>query len=294
MIEETRLEFKELSQRAIRLAFLQDYLMPGDDIFVQPLTGFVTSSKRMMEDEVVSFWSDSIFPDSSIESYSGHFPFAQSRLLYVIETIVQFVEIDIKSKLHWADFATGEGVLLQLLSKLYPNIELSATEHSSRLVSDLKKKGFSVEQRSLGIHLEESGLNLSDISTLTWTLANAINPLAVLEDVVAHTKEGGYVCVAESSRILVPFRKSLRDYFSSKLPADIHPSNFSANTLRCLMQLSGLEISYINRYFDSDVLLVIGKKVRNPVAPTFYDDPNRVIKYFQVWDEQTRYFETIR
>jgi hypothetical protein len=162
-IEELRLEFKELGKGAISLAFLQDYLMAGDEIFVQPLTGFITSSKRMTEDEVVEIWSDSIFPDSSIESYSAHFPFAKSRLLYVIETIVQFVGIDVKSKLKWADFATGEGVLLQLLSNLYPNIELFATEHSSRLVSDLKKKGFPVEQRSLGNYFQESGLELFNI-----------------------------------------------------------------------------------------------------------------------------------
>lgn len=287
-------EFRTVSTNAIELDCLSKYLRPGDIIYVQPLTGFVTSSKGMSEDEVVSYWSDLIFPDNSIESYSAHFPFAQSRLLYVIETVVQFVGIGKNTKLKWADFATGEGVLLSLLTYLYPRIELFATEHSLRLVSLLKERGFTVEQRSLGNPTPKDTEDLFDISTLTWTLANAINPLAVLQDVVAQTKEGGIVCVAESSRILVPFRKSLKDYFSRALPADLHPNNFSANTLRCLMQLSGLEICYVNRYFDSDVLLIIGKKVSNPVTPTFFDDPNRVITYFQEWDKQTRYFETLR
>jgi hypothetical protein len=60
------------------------------------------------------------------------------------------------------------------------------------------------------------------------------------------------------------------------------------------MQLAGLEICYVNRYFDSDVLLVIGKKVDKKITPTFFDDPNTVINYFNEWDKQTRYFETLR
>jgi hypothetical protein len=100
--------------------------------------------------------------------------------------------------------------------------------------------------------------------------------------------------VAESSRILVPFRKSLNDYFSKSSPADLHPSNFSANTLRCLMQLSGLEIVFTNRYFDSDVLLVIGKKVDRIVEPTFFDNQTNVVKFMKEWAHASELFEKFR
>ena len=60
------------------------------------------------------------------------------------------------------------------------------------------------------------------------------------------------------------------------------------------MQLCGLEISYINRYFDSDVLLVLGKKVEYSPKVTFFDEPNRVVTYFREWDKASRYFETLR
>jgi hypothetical protein len=133
-----------------------------------------------------------------------------------------------------------------------------------------------------------------DISTLTWTLANAIDPLACLRDVVENTKTDGYVCVAESSRILVPFRKSLSDYFSKTLPADLHPSNFSANTLKLLMQLAGLEIVFTNRYFDSDVLLIIGKKVDYQVEPKFFDDQIQVVKFMKEWHQASEFFESFR
>lgn len=287
-------EFRFVSKGAVYLSFLSEYLPADDKIFVQPLTGFVTSEKRMTDDDVVSYWSNTIFPDKSTESYSAHFPFAQSRLLYVIQTVAQFSGLDIRSNLTWGDFATGEGVLLDLLSMRFPNLHVIATEHSKELAETLQSKGFAVQQRSLGETKDDLAFGQVDIATLTWTLANSIDPFAVLSDVVSSTKEGGLVCVAESSRVLVPFRKSLRDYFSKTMPADLHPSNFSANTLRCLMQICGLEICYVNRYFDSDVLLVIGKKVSNKIEPSFVDHQTHVVTFFKEWHRQTRYFESLR
>jgi len=294
MIFNLRDEFSRVSPQATRLDFLSSYLYEGDEIWVQPLTGFVTSSRRMSKDDVVRYWSDVIFPDKSIESYSAHFPFAQSRLLYVIETVAQYSGLDVRSSSTWGDFATGEGVLLDQLSMRFPNLHVTATEHSRELVESLQSKGFAVQQRSLGVTNNDLSFGQVDIATLTWTLANSIDPFAVLSDVVSSTKEGGLVCVAESSRVLVPFRKSLRDYFSKTMPADLHPSNFSANTLRCLMQICGLEICYINRFFDSDVLLVIGKKVSHKIEPSFVDNQTNVVEFFREWHRQTRYFESLR
>lgn len=293
-IESLKQEFKSVSPDAVHLSFLSSYLPAGNKIFVQPLTGFVTSERLMSDEEVVSYWSNQIFPDKSIESYSAHFPFAQSRLLYVIETIALFAGLDAQAEHSWGDFATGEGVLLELLATRFPHLRLSATEHSEDLVAKLQGKGFAVQQRSLGKTNKGTSSGEVDIATLTWTLANSIDPFAVLSDVVSSTKEGGLVCIAESSRILVPFRKSLKDYFSNTMPADLHPSNFSSSTLRCLMQICGLEICYTNRFFDSDVLLVIGRKVAKTIEPSFTDNQMRVVEFFQEWDKQTRYFESIR
>jgi hypothetical protein len=287
-------EFSSISEKAIKLDFLSKYLPEGDEIFVNPTTGFVTSSRKMSAEDVAAYWSNVIFPDKSIESYSANFPFAKARLTYVINTIVDFLSLDAKSKRKWCDFATGEGVLLQLISTFYPNIEVTGTEHSLELVKQLSNKGFSVEKLTLGTFIAENVGEESDISTLTWTLANAIDPLSCVKDIVLRTKMGGHVCIAESSRILVPFRKSLSDYLSLTNPADLHPSHLSANTLRCLMQLAGLEIVYTNRYFDSDVLLAIGKKVDYPVVPNYFDDQKSVVSFMKKWAEVSEYFETIR
>ena len=287
-------EFTSVQPGAIELDFLSKYLPIGDKIFVNPISGFITSQRQMSANDVVKYWSDNIFPDKSEESYSAYYPFAQARLFYVVQTVALFLKFNEHSNLRWCDFATGEGVLLKLLRSHYPLLKIYGTEHSSALVGSLKSNGFEVEIKTLGIQTSMLNKEQFDISTLTWTLANAIDPLACLRDVVANTKNGGYVCVAESSRILVPFRKSLSDYFSKTFPADLHPSNFSENTLKLLMQLAGLEIVFVNRYFDSDVLLIIGKKVDHQVEPKFFDDQMQVVDFMKEWALASEFFESLR
>jgi len=287
-------EFSTVSDNAIHLDFLEKYLPPGDSIHVNPITGFVTSSRSMSAENVAKYWSEIIFPNKSEESYSAYNPFAQARLFYVMQSIAKFLNFNKETNLRICDFATGEGVLLNLLRNNYPKLKINGTEHSSVLVQSLKSNGFDVYIKTLGAQTSMSNKEQFDISTLTWTLANAIDPLACLLDVVEETKTGGYVCVAESSRILVPFRKSLNDYFSKTLPADLHPSNFSANTLKLLMQLAGLEIVFINRYFDSDVLMIVGKKVSHQVEPKFFDDQMQVVKFMREWTLASEFFENLR
>ena len=287
-------EFSSVQPGAIELDFLSKYLPIGDKIFVNPISGFITSQRQMSANDVVKYWSDNIFPDKSAESYSAYNPFAQARLFYVVQTVAQFLNLNEHSNLHWCDFATGEGVLLKLLRNHYPLLKIHGTEHSSVLVESLKNNGFEVHIKTLGIQSSLLYKEQFDVSTLTWTLANAIDPLACLQDVVQATKTGGYVCVAESSRILVPFRKSLNEYFSKTFPADLHPSNFSTNTLKLLMQLSGLEVVFVNRYFDSDVLLVIGKKVDHQVEPKFFDDQKQVVDFMKEWALASEFFESLR
>jgi len=287
-------EFSSVSNEAIKLDFLEKYLPAGDSIYVNPVTGFVTSSRNMSAENVAKYWSEIIFPNNSEESYSAYNPFAQARLFYVMQSIAKFLNFNKETNLRICDFATGEGVLLSLLRNNYPRLKISGTEHSSVLVESLKSNGFDVYIKTLGAQTSMSNKEQFDISTLTWTLANAIDPLACLRDVVEDTKTGGYVCVAESSRILVPFRKSLNDYFSKTLPADLHPSNFSANTLKLLMQLAGLEIVFVNRYFDSDVLMIVGKKVSHQVEPKFFDDQMQVVKFMREWALASEFFENLR
>ena len=60
------------------------------------------------------------------------------------------------------------------------------------------------------------------------------------------------------------------------------------------MQLSGLEVVFVNRYFDSDVLLVIGKKVDHQVEPKFFDDQKQVVDFMKEWALASEFFESLR
>ena len=60
------------------------------------------------------------------------------------------------------------------------------------------------------------------------------------------------------------------------------------------MQLAGLEIVFINRYFDSDVLLIMGKKVDYQVQPKFFDDQMQVVKFMKEWELASEFFESLR
>jgi hypothetical protein len=287
-------EFRAVRPGAIQLTFLEEFLRPGDALYVNPQTGFVTSSRQMTAAEVADYWTNVIFPDSSEESYSATYPFARARLLYVIETIVQKLNLYSQKDVRWCDFATGEGVLLQLLNTLYPSFRISGTEHSAALVSALTSKGLDVKHAGLGSGEMPAESSEYYVSTLTWTLANSIDPVGLLQDVVSRTRIGGFVCIAESSRILVPFKKSLRDYLSKTDPADSHPSHFSANTLRCIMELVGLQIHYVNRFFDSDVLLVIGQRISGFKIQGYKDDQNQVVEFMRQWAINTKYYESLR
>lgn len=71
---EVSCEFRFLSTNAICLDFLTEYLPESNRVYVQPLTGFVTSERKMTAEMVVQYWSEQIFPDSNLESYSAYFP----------------------------------------------------------------------------------------------------------------------------------------------------------------------------------------------------------------------------
>jgi len=221
-------EFSTVSDNAIPLDFLEKYLPSGDSIHVNPITGFVTSSRSMSAENVAKYWSEIIFPNKSEESYSAYNPFAQARLFYVMQSIAKFLNFNKETNLRICDFATGEGVLLSLLRNNYPRLKISGTEHSSTLVELLNSNGFDVQIKTLGIQTSKQNKEQFDISTLT------------------------------------------------------------------LMQLAGLEIVFVNRYFDSDVLMIVGKKVSHQVEPKFFDDQMQVVKFMREWALASEFFENLR
>jgi hypothetical protein len=136
-----------------------------------------------------------------------------------------------------------------------------------------------------------------DFASITWTLCNCIKPLDVLLDIRTHIKDDGLLVIAESSRLLVPFRKSLDDLLTKMHPADTHPFYWSKNSLSALLICAGFEPIAVNRYFDSDVLLIIAKK--RPVLPKEdieieADDADLVLEFFAEYCKLNQFYEKLR
>jgi hypothetical protein len=279
-----------LPSDSIHLNFLDPYLSPQSRLFVHPRTGLVTSEKKMSHQAVLDFWSNKVFGSQDTLDYSASYPYAISRMHYVIKTIVQemrgIVDID---AIDLVDFATGEGVFLEIVRQYLPKARIRATEGSSHLANDLRQRGFEVLNTGLGMNNSFRFEN-AQIGTLMWTLSCTLDPIRMLMDIRQAMPNGSYLVIAESSRVLVPMKKSLEDMFRVDRPADIHPNYFSANTLVSALACAGFHLKYINRFHDSDVLLLITQKgeLLENSALLRSDEASTVVEYFRIWDELSR------
>ena len=88
------------------------------------------------------------------------------------------------------------------------------------------------------------------------------------------------IVIEESSRILVPFKKPIQMYFGKGNP-DIHPFHFSKNSLSNLLIINKFKPIFINRYIDSDYLLVIAKKIDKIETKINLDDYKKVKKFLR-------------
>ena len=77
--------------------------------------------------------------------------------------------------------------------------------------------------------------------------------------------------MATGSRILVPFKKPLQYYIGPN--ADVHPHHFSAKTLAGHMAQAGFRMTDVNRFIDSDYLVMVGEKT-DRTAPISWEGDN--------------------
>jgi len=279
----------KFEQNLIPIQVCDKYLPPNNHLYVEKKTGIVCSARIHSEKEILNLWNDKVYKDKSMDTgYSSNYPYVEARLKYVVDTCNQYLNEKTSPK-SICDFAAGTGGALNSLKHSFRNSFLSATEGSHENTIRLKNIGYdSVSHTMLGkIWNEKTLINNQfpvDLGFLCWTLCNCINPLDVLNHISENIKEGGYLCVAESSRILVPaFRKSIRDYLSKTIDNDVHPFHWSFNSLSNLLKLSGFEIVYNNRFIDNDVMLIIGKKKTGYRGEVIVDEYKEVIRFFQQW-----------
>jgi hypothetical protein len=276
---------------------LRAYLREGSGIFVDNLTGLVTSERQWTALDTVSYWSRNVFLSSSSDDYGqlASNPFATARLEYVARTALKFFQENEAMPSSICDFATGVGEMLPILRRLFDQTKVFATEDSETLCKRLSSMGYEVIEGSLGgqsikFHPQ------TDVGFLTWTLCNCSHPLEVLEDAARLIKTGGHLVVADSSRVLVPIKKSASDWLNRNHSADIHPFFFSVKTLSALLECAGFIPVHINRYHDSDVLLIIARYegfVDNTKAVAV-DDQSEVLTFLNTVATLSPYFDRLR
>jgi len=282
-----------LESNLIPIEVTRSYVQNNDILYVNKATGICSAKLPININEVVQYWSNNIFKSSSPEDYNAFLPFATARLFYVFRSMVDFFNLTTDSNLTIADFATGQGVLLNIIKNFSKNLNLVGTEHSGDLVEMLSNSGFNIQ--STPVTSKMPSLFEADIGIINWTLSCCADPYDFLLGVRNNLSDSGYVVVAESSRIMVPYKKPLSYLLNPTHPTNIHPFYFSKNSLAALLQSCGFEVRYTNRFFDSDVLLIIAQKssMPNQDKKLVVDSAEDVINFFNKYHELTNFYQTL-
>jgi len=247
--------------------------------------GFVFVKNRRSAERIGQAWSDEIFG----EVYTAQIPAVRARLLYVTDYIDTYIKLKGKSV---CDIGGGEGVLLDIMASTQYDVgSRCAIEPSPKNCETLTKMGIDCFHGTIEDYEANDQMQFqTEIVTITWTLENCQQCRKMLDVAWGILKPGGYLCIATGSRILVPFKKPLHFYLS-KNPADTNSFRFSANTTRAIMAVSHFQPEFINRYIDSDILCVIGRKVSKDTEVQWTGDNYlEVYNFFERWHAETKLY----
>ncbi|MDP6883481.1 MAG: methyltransferase domain-containing protein [Rhodospirillales bacterium] len=247
--------------------------------------GFVYVRRRRSPEAIARSWSEDIFQ----KGYTARIPAVRARHAYVAEFINGSIGLAGK---RLCDIGSGEGLFVDLVRKPEYGARVFAIEPSSancRALADLGVDAFQgiVEDYMAAGEPERGDF---DIVTILWTLENCQSCRAMIEAAYDALAVGGHLVVATGSRLLVPFKKPLHDYLGDQA-ADAHCFRFSANTLAGLLAVSGFVVTHVNRYLDSDPLVMISHKTDRTNSISWdRDDWRAVLDFFHRWDVETRAF----
>jgi 2-polyprenyl-3-methyl-5-hydroxy-6-metoxy-1,4-benzoquinol methylase len=248
----------------------------GQPVHICARCGFVYVKRRRSADEIAATWSEEIFG----EGYTARIPAVVGRLTQVVEAAQ--TELGLEGK-DVCEIGAGEGEFLELARAR--GARVFGIEPSEANCGLMRDRGIRCFAGTIERYEESGGERTAfDLVAILWTLENCRDCRRMLAGAHNLLRPGGHVLVATGSRLLVPFKKPLWSYFSAN-PADTHAFRFSANTLRKALAVSGFRPGYVNRYLDSDVLLVIGEQAE--ASDWEGDDPLAVYSFFERWHADT-------
>ncbi len=260
-------------------------LTKGFELNIAKYSGLVSVVKRRSSKQIANTWSEKIFGNKfSKEKYTAKIPAVVARHVYVLETIID--KLNIRNK-RICDLGAGEGQFFELLKEKKLNCKLFGIEPSKKNCEKLKRKKIDSFNGTVEDYHKSNNKKKFDLITLMWTLCNTSNCLDIINIANKLLNKDGYIVIAESSRMLVPFKKPIQMYFGKGNP-DIHPFHFSKNSLMNLLIINKFKPVYINRYIDSDYLLIIAKK-NNKINEELIklDDYQKVKGYFKRWYKES-------
>ncbi len=260
-------------------------LTKGYELNIARYSGLVSVIKRRSSKQIADTWSEKIFGNKfSKEKYTAKIPAVVARHVYVLETIID--KLNIRNK-KICDLGAGEGQFFELLKEKKLNCKLFGIEPSKKNCEQLKRKKINNFNGTVEDYYKSKNKKKFDIVTLMWTLCNTSNCLDIINIANKLLNKDGYIVIAESSRMLVPFKKPIQMYFGKGNP-DIHPFHFSKNSLTNLLIINKFKPVYINRYIDSDYLLIIAKKndkINEELIKL--DNYQKVKDYFKRWYKES-------
>ena len=251
--------------------------------------GFIFARKRRSAQRIAEVWSDDLYETK----YTARIPSIKARQVYVAEFIDTSIGLKDKTV---CDIGGGEGQFLEMIGAPEYGAKPFAIEPSKKNCRMMTDAGIENFCGSIGDYqvAEPYKDRKFDIVTIMWTLETCTSANDMLQAAYDALVEGGNIVVSTGSRIMVPFKKPLHFYLWAGDPdkprnLDTHCIFFSANSLRGLFAVNGFETIHINRYIDTDWLVVVAQKTdRTKDIPREKDDYQEVIDFFKRWDKETR------
>lgn len=281
-------------KRVLKINFLKG--ISKSDVYISKRTGLIFHKPKISTEKVLKFWSEKVFSnkiDYKKLTYSSENITMKARHYYCANFSKKYL---IKKNINFCDFGTGEGKFIDEVLKINRNLKINFTEFSKKniflILKDLKKKKlkrYNFFNGPIENVYQNKNINNINFASLLWTLCNCIDPIAVLKSIYQKMSMDGHLLIAESSRILVPFKKPIYNYFNFyNHTENTHPWHFSYNSLSNLLEASGFRIINHNRFYDENDMVIIAKKVNTNTKPKFVeDDYKKIVKFLKKWKENS-------
>lgn len=304
LIQNIYKDYSGQQKNTVYLNFLSK--LSASKVLVSKNTGTVFHDDIIKNEDNLEAWnniySKKIEPKNL--QYTSDNPIMNSRHFYGVKLIEQFIKKNNlpKKKLNFCDFGTGEANFPFLLKKQLKDINIILTEYSKNnfnfLQRNFAKLKINIKKSFLGSIEDFDKLENNksvDFASLNWTLCACSNPIAVLQSINNSLVDRGFLMIAESSRILVPFKKPIYNYFNPKFKSFFHPWHFSYNSLSNLLEICNFRVVFVNRYMDENDLFIIcqkqDKKYHKPKI--MIDNYKKVIEFFRRWKVKSNLYKAL-